>query len=60
MSSAATTRRARIDRERYSVSHVLESAGIPLLLVLLVAYFGFVSSVSLIPRAFVTGRRGAR
>lgn len=45
MSTTAPTKRARIDRERYSISKVLEGFGIPVLLVLLVLYFGFVSSV---------------
>ncbi|QGG40327.1 ABC transporter permease [Aeromicrobium yanjiei] len=45
MTMTASTRRPRIDRERFSISHALESAGIPILLVLLVLYFGFVSSV---------------
>ena len=45
MSRTAPTRGARFDRERYSIGHALESAGIPILLVLLVLFFGFVSSV---------------
>jgi ribose transport system permease protein len=44
MSTTAVTRRGRIDRQRYSLSHMLESAGIPILLVVLVVYFGFISS----------------
>jgi len=44
MSTTATTKRARLDRERYSIGHMLESSGIPIILVLLVVYFSFVSS----------------
>jgi len=44
MSTTATTKRARLDRGRYSIGHMLESSGIPIILVLLVVYFSFVSS----------------
>jgi ribose transport system permease protein len=44
MSAGKNTGRARTEK-RYSVGHVLESCGIPIFLVLLIFYFGFISSI---------------
>ena len=43
MSASALTKRPRFDRSRYPLGHMLESSGIPIFLVLLIAYFGFLS-----------------